>query len=81
MRITVNEGKGQNLHLRLPSGLVLNRLSAIFISAGLKEKDINMSGKQLHILFRAIKVYKSTHPEWKLIEVHNHDGETVEIVL
>ena len=42
---------------------------------------MNMSAKQLRTLFRAIKVYKSAHPEWKLVEVHGHDGDTVEIVI
>ncbi len=81
MHITVNEGGGKNIHLRLPNGLMLNRLSAMLLSAGLKDKNMNISGKQLHILFRAIKAYKATHPEWKLIEAHNHDGEIVEIVV
>jgi len=81
MQITVRGYGGKQIRLRLPSGLVLNRLSAILLSAVLKNKDINISGKQLHILFREIKAYKATHPEWKLIEVHSHDGEIIEIVV
>ena len=81
MRITVNDGNGKNIRLCLPSRLVLNRLSAALISAELKRKNINVSGKQLHILFRAVKVYKAAHPEWKLLEVHSNDGETVEITI
>lgn len=81
MRITVNEGSGKSIRLCLPSGLVLNRLSAGFLSAKLKEQNVYISGKQLRILFRAIKGYKAAHPEWKLIEAHGSNGEIVEIVV
>lgn len=81
MLITVNEGRRKSTHLHIPNGLVLNGLSAVFLSAKLKDRDMDISGKQLRILFRAIKVYKSTHPEWKLVEIHSHDGEIVEIML
>ena len=81
MRITVNSGRGKKGSIRLPSGLLLNGLSANILSAKLGEKDLDISGKQLRILFRAIKAYKSKHPEWTFIEVNNCDGESVEIVL
>ena len=81
MNIIVNEVGGKNIHLRLPSGLVLNGLSANLLSVKLKDKNLNISSKQLRILFQAIKAYKTNHPEWKLVEVHGHDGETVEIVI
>ena len=81
MRIIVNEWGGEKIHLRVPSGLALNGLSARLLSGSLKEKGMDISAKQLHILFRAIKAYKATHPEWKLVEVHSHDGDTVEVVV
>ena len=81
MYITVNESGGKDFHLRLPNGLVLNRLSASLLSVGLKGKNVNISGKQLRRLFRAVKIYKAAHPEWKLIEVNSHDGEMIEILV
>ena len=81
MRIIVNESGGKNIKLRLPSSLVLNGLSAILLAKALKSKNINISAKELYILFWAIKKYKFTHPKWKLIEVHDHDGDSVEITL
>lgn len=79
MYITVKERRGKNKGLYLPNGLVLNRLSARIISARWKDKNGNLSGKQLHVLFRAIKAYKKTHPDWKIVEVNSQNGETVEI--
>lgn len=81
MYIIVNEASGKNIHLRLPSGLLLNGLSATLLSFMLKEVHLNISSKQLCILFQAIKIYKQNHPKWKLVEVYGHDGESVEIVL
>ena len=81
MRINITQSSGDIIRLRLPHGLVLNGLSATLFSAKLKKADVNLSGKQLRILFRAIRKYKREHPEWKLIEVQSQDGDTVEIVL
>lgn len=81
MRINVNESSGRSIRLRLPHGLVLNGLTAGIFSAKLKEEDVNISSKQLRILFRAIRKYKRTHPQWKLMEVQSQDGDTVEITL
>lgn len=81
MNIIINEVGGKTIHLRLPSALVLNPLSANLLSVKLKENHLNISSKQLQILFQAIKTYKLNHPEWKLVEVYGHDGDTVEIVV
>lgn len=81
MRIAVYREDGTNIRLRLPDGLVLNRLSACMISEMLKRKSINVSGKQLYTAFRTIQRYRLLYPEWKLIEVHKNNGESVEIVL
>ena len=81
MNIIINEVGGKNIHLCLPSGLVLNPLSANLLSVKLKEKHLNISSKQFRILFHAIKTYKLNHPEWKLVEVYGHDGDTVDIVV
>lgn len=81
MRLIINEGGEKDVCLRLPCGLVLNRLSADIVSVILKNKGVNISGKQLNLLFQAIKAYKTTHPEWKFIEINGNDGETMEIVI
>ena len=81
MNIMVYEADGKNIHLPLPTGFLLNGLSANLLSALLKEKNLKISGKQLGILFQAIKLYKKDHPEWKLVEVYDCDGNTVEITI
>ena len=81
MRIHIKESGGKNISLRLPNRLILNGLSAILLSKASKRKNLNISAKQLCILFRTIKKYKFTHPKWKFIEVYSHDGDFVEITL
>ena len=81
MRITVKESGGTNLCLRLPSGLMLNRLSAYIFSATLRKYHLEISGEQLYILCRAVKEYKAKHPQWKLVEICDQKGDIVEIVL
>lgn len=81
MKIVVKESRDRSIRLHLPNGLAMNSMSAAILSAKLRKKKVNISGKQLHLLFKAAKRYKSRHPEWKLVEVESADGETVEIVL
>lgn len=81
MRIHIKESDGKNISLRLPNRLMLNGLSAVLLSKASKRKNLNISAKQLRILFRAIKKYKRKHPKWELIEVHDHNGDSVEITL
>ena len=81
MRIVVVERTGKMTRIRLPGSFLLNGLSAGFLSAKAKQKNISISASQLRILFRAIKRYKRTHPEWVLAEVNDHGGDTVKIML
>ena len=81
MRIVVVERTGKMTRIRLPNGVLMNGLSAGFLSAKAKQKNISISASQLRILFRAIKRYKRTHPEWVLAEVNDHGGDTVKIML
>lgn len=81
MRIIIIDVSGKKSRIRLPAGLLMNGLSARFLSAKAKQKSISLSVGQLRILFRALKRYKRTHPEWVLIEVNDHDGENVKIML
>jgi len=81
MKIVVKESRDRNIRLHLPNGLAMNSMSAAILSAKLRKKKVNISGKQLHLLFKAAKRYKSRHPEWKLVEIQSSDGNYIEISL
>lgn len=83
MRIHV-KAEGRRINLILPTGLMLNRLTAQIISAKTKddaELEIQLSGEQLNQLFRIIRRVKKVHPDWTLVEVRTHGGEEVTIKL
>ena len=81
MRIIVHRPREKSIFLMLPSSFALNGVSAAFFSAALRKKQVEISAQQLSALFSAIKSYKKTHPEWKLMEVQERNGNVIEIVL
>ena len=81
MRIIVNESGGENHDIGIPTGLALNHATLGFVSKLCQKNGVNISKKQLLVLLKALKDYKKTHPDWKLVEVDELDGEHVEIIL
>jgi len=81
MRILINEGSGEHHDIKIPTGLALNRVTAGFVSVVLKKNGVEISKKQLAGLMKMAKMYKKTHPDWKLLEVDDANGEHVEIVI
>ncbi len=81
MRIKVSDGKKFRMDLPLPSGLVLNRVGAVFLCRELNEEGVHISTGQMMDVIRAIKAYKKAHPEWCLVEVQSKAGEYVMVKL
>ena len=81
MRLIIQNTSGENHNIKLPTGIVLNRISAGIVSGVLKKYDVEISKKQLVELMRVAKNYKKQHPEWKLLEVDDAGGEHVEIII
>lgn len=86
MKIYVNDSDGTNIKIRIPTGLLLNRITAMILSKVLTTvpgipNNIKFSKQQIYFLLKTVKNYKRNHPGWKLIEVHSADGDIVEITL
>ncbi len=82
MRIIVKESEGKNIRLLLPTGMVLNRLTAGLISKALVERaKMDLSTGQMMRLMRELKRFKRKHPDWVLVEVQSSDGDYVKIKL
>lgn len=81
MKIIVKEGNGENLNIKVPTGLVLNHATAGFVSKICKDKGVDISRKQFLMFLKALRTYKKSHPEWKLLEVEESGGERIEIIL
>lgn len=75
MKISV---KGDpNINLAIPSGLVLNSLTASLLPIYLRKYDVHIPAAQARKFVRALNRYRKAHPEWVLVEVLSSQGETV----
>ena len=81
MRIIVSSPGSKRIDLRLPSGLALNPVTAMFLPGAMKQNGVEITRKQALAMVRAINQYRRAHPDWKLVEVEGIGGEYVEIVI
>lgn len=80
MKIRVKD-KEHNIRFWFPTGLFLCRPVAAAIARGARDKGMPLTGKQLNVLFKAIKRYRREHKDWVLAEVDSKDGDKVFIKL
>ena len=80
MKIIV-KGTDHNIRMGLPTGLLLNRCFAGAASREAEKYGVKISPRQMRALFKVIKDYRRTHPDWVLAEVHSTDGEYVYVRL
>lgn len=81
MRIYIKEEKGQVIHLRLPTGLVFNRFTALFIPGACRKRNINITYQQAVQFLRALHSYRRRHKDWVLAEVDSANGDKVFVKL
>ncbi|MBR5232462.1 MAG: hypothetical protein IKW00_09505 [Clostridia bacterium] len=80
MQIIINEGNDVPKIIRIPTGLLTNRISA-FIAAHTAMKESGITARQLCTLMKAVKEYRKDHPEWALVEVGSEDSPSVRIII
>ncbi len=81
MRIIAKESGGRGINLILPTGLVLNRLTAGVAVKALQGQGITVSRESVLALLRALRQYRKTHPQWVLVEAKSSSGEYTKIKL
>ena len=81
MKILVKEHGGHTIRLIFPSGLVLNSLSASFLPKYLEEQGIHITREQARVFIKELNRFRKRHKDWKLAEVQDADGDSVEIRL
>lgn len=81
MKIIVEEKEGQDINLQLPTGLVLNGITAGVISRLCEKNGVQIPKEYMKELIKEVKKYKKEHPEWTLVEVCERNGDRVEIKL
>ncbi len=78
MKIRIRS-KETNLTLRLPTGMVFNRVGIGLAYGFWKGKDISLTKEQALIFAKGIRDFRRRNGPWKLVEVYSADGELVEI--
>ena len=81
MKIIVSHETGHGINLRLPTGLLLNSLTAKIVCGFLNDNGVSIPRSQMNVLFHELERYRKKHPDWKLVEVDSADGEHVEVVI
>jgi len=76
MKIIINEETDAQKIIRIPTGLLTNRLSA-FIAAHTVAKESGLTASQMMKVIGALKEYRKDHPEWAVVEVDDKDGKRV----
>lgn len=82
MKILVKEQGNTKVNLHLPTGLLLNRFTALFAPMAMKgQGGPECTVEQAWKIMKTLKEYKAAHPEWVLVEVQSANGDHVEIRL
>lgn len=78
MKIRIRS-KETNLTLRLPTGMVFNRVGIGMAYGFLKGKNMPLTNDQALIIAKGIRDFRRRNGPWKLVEVYSADEEQVEI--
>lgn len=80
MRIKIRSREG-NLNLPIPTGLLLNNLTAALLPKVFSEMGLGLTNQQAKSLITAVNQFRKTHKGWVLVEVHSADGDEILIKL
>lgn len=81
MKLIVKSEQHNDVCLRFPATLLLNGASAAFASGALRKKGLYITARQMRRLFRIIRRYKESHPDWTLVDACSAGGEHIMIKL
>jgi len=81
MKIIIEENGGNVHRYVIPTGLLLNRATALIMPGVLDKKGITLTREQCIRLVSAIRACRREHPDWKLVEIQGGDGSYIEISL
>ncbi len=80
MKIIV-KSEDTDLHFTLPTGLLLNRMTARCVPGMLQKNGLTVTPEQAAAFVKALKKWKKQHKHWNLVEVQCADGTFVEITI
>jgi len=81
MKISVIDPGKRSIRIQIPTSLVLNRVGAHIVVKAARKNGACLTFEQVYALITALKEFKRTHADWKLVEVESADGEYVCITM
>ena len=82
MKISIeNHGPGPDIHLHLPAGLFLNRLTAAAGARFFSQHGVPLTAAQLRRLFVRLRRAQKDFPQLPLVELEGAAGIRVRILL
>ncbi len=85
MKITINENGCKRIKIRIPTRLVISRLSLRVLRRHAREDGEHAfrlpRPRDMRRIRREVKRMKAIHPNWCLVEAASTDGELIEIRL
>ena len=83
MRIIVESPGERRIHIRIPTAIVLNRLTAKLFTKAAKRHlgEGSLETRDLYPLLRAVRQAKRRFPKWELVNLQEADGEHIQIRL
>ena len=81
MKIIIRQTDGPPIQIVLPTGLVLNRATALLMPAALRKRGVELTKDQALRMVQCIRTCRCRYPGWKLVEIESAGGEYVEIIL
>ena len=81
MKIIVDSSSHKNIRITFPTGLILNRFTALIAAKNAQQNGATLTYEQACGFISALKDFKRMNSGWKLIEVESADGHHVEIIL
>ena len=81
MKIVVKSKEGSNIDIAIPTGLILNSFTEVFIRKYLYKNGINITRKQAILFIQTLKQFRHEHMDWVLVEVHSSKGGYAKVKL
>lgn len=81
MEIILQKKEQQEKRFRIPTGMLLNRLTAGIAGRKLAKHGGCLSSEQLFKLMQELKAVRERHPDWVLLEAEDANGEKFKIVI
>ena len=84
MRIHVKDGK-RNIRFWFPTGFIFSSITAEIAALTLRkyvnDPHVNLSSKQLRVLFAEMRRIKQRHGSWELVNVEGARGEIIKVII